>query len=460
MGEIRCLFRDLFLAVSYCQNLGIAHRDLKFENCLIVRDGKNRRHGKVIDFGLSAIRKENDELGKWLNEQLGTCCFVAPEVIDKSVPYGVKCDLWSIGVMVYMTLTDEHPCVLDHDIIQTHIFFKEVMRNKVRKEPLEEANVSPSARDLVFKLLDKNPLTRLRAPDALALPWLKVNKDKRPTPFANIVPLPSKKSTGPMSKVVAIRLSSFVDRSCFERAVLTLVAHHTPCHEVEQFRAQFVALDKDSSGHLTKDEVGDALKMCGIVLEPEDLEELFDALDTNRTGTITYTEWLAATLDPSMLAAEGVMDQIYKFFDIDGNGEVCKTELTHVLGNEKAAEEVLERSDKNDDEFLTEAEFKALLTELVYEMTRHDKEQQSITPTSPGETFWQLANSTMSPTGLAKAMANSKMTPDRLARTLAKVGSSMKNRRPSTQTTASLASSNVTHAMTSMTNASQKTKAR
>lgn len=75
---------------------------------------RGKTHGRlrlgraeVIDFGLAAIRREQRE-EYWLQGRCGSWLFMAPEVIAGS-KYGTACDIWSLGVMLYMLLTREHP---------------------------------------------------------------------------------------------------------------------------------------------------------------------------------------------------------------------------------------------------------------------------------------------------------------------------------------------------------------
>merc|ERR1712159_251659 len=113
------------MAVSYCHNQGVAHRDLKFQNCLIQKyDCQKRRMCKIIDFGLSAIMRVGDQRGKWCREQLGTSCFIAPEVLEKPHPnYGRKYDCWAMGVIIYIVLTEEHPVAAMATEMSTNAFF-------------------------------------------------------------------------------------------------------------------------------------------------------------------------------------------------------------------------------------------------------------------------------------------------------------------------------------------------
>lgn len=175
LEELRQLFRDVMMGVAYCHGLGIAHRDLKFQNCLLTA-GVRRRVAKVIDFGLSAIRLEGEEDEAWLSETLGTRLFVAPEVIKK-MRYGVKCDLWALGVMLYILLTNQHPFSEDVRRVPTKQLLRDVCEANVRLEPLQAVTVDPAARALARKLLVQDPARRIDATSALQEGWLQASPE-------------------------------------------------------------------------------------------------------------------------------------------------------------------------------------------------------------------------------------------------------------------------------------------
>jgi calcium-dependent protein kinase len=79
----------------------INNSDLKPENILI--DSKNLSSIKVIDFGTS--QKFDPE--KKMNQTYGTAYYIAPEVI--STNYNEKCDIWSMGVILYILLSGKPP---------------------------------------------------------------------------------------------------------------------------------------------------------------------------------------------------------------------------------------------------------------------------------------------------------------------------------------------------------------
>ena len=96
------LMKQVLSCINYCHKNHIVHRDLKPENVLLEQN-KEFDQIKIIDFGTSLIFDEN----KKLDEKLGTPYYIAPEVLAKN--YGPKCDIWSCGVITYITLSGIPP---------------------------------------------------------------------------------------------------------------------------------------------------------------------------------------------------------------------------------------------------------------------------------------------------------------------------------------------------------------
>lgn len=81
---------------------GVMHRDLKLENFMLREPGDHSQL-MAIDFGLSTFF----EPGQRFTEIVGSAYYVAPEVLKKD--YSHECDVWSMGVILYMLLCGTPP---------------------------------------------------------------------------------------------------------------------------------------------------------------------------------------------------------------------------------------------------------------------------------------------------------------------------------------------------------------
>jgi calcium-dependent protein kinase len=158
---------EMLSAVSFLHLRSICHRDLKLENW-VLESGKDVWSSlKLIDFGLSTHYTP----GQRLSRVVGSSYYVAPEVLKKS--YTESCDLWSLGVIVYMLLSGAPPFYGKNDeaikasIVQgEYTFPHELFRD-----------VSDEAMAFVSTLLSYNIEYRYTADQALTHPWLAANCD-------------------------------------------------------------------------------------------------------------------------------------------------------------------------------------------------------------------------------------------------------------------------------------------
>ena len=92
----------LLSAIVYCHKYNIVHRDLKPEN-LLYESSKKDANLKVIDWGTSKIADPNEVM----KQKFGTPYYIAPEVLEGN--YTEKCDIWSLGVILYIMLCGYPP---------------------------------------------------------------------------------------------------------------------------------------------------------------------------------------------------------------------------------------------------------------------------------------------------------------------------------------------------------------
>ena len=90
------------------KNNNILHRDLKLENILIKYNDKEHKIFtiKLADYGSS---KKSDSLSKiYFSSHVGTLYYMAPEIL-KGEKYNYKCDLWSLGIIIYKLFFGKSP---------------------------------------------------------------------------------------------------------------------------------------------------------------------------------------------------------------------------------------------------------------------------------------------------------------------------------------------------------------
>lgn len=135
----------VLMALEYLHERCIVYRDLKPENLLIDPDG----YLKVVDFGFA----------KMVDDRTYTLCgtteYLAPElVLGKGHNRGV--DYWALGILIYEMVVGHSPFAGSSQTDQMQI-----CRNIVKEKVEFPAGVSSSCRDIILKLLQRDPTKRL-----------------------------------------------------------------------------------------------------------------------------------------------------------------------------------------------------------------------------------------------------------------------------------------------------------
>lgn len=156
----RKYFQQLINAVDFCHSRGVYHRDLKPEN-LLLDDDENL---KISDFGLSALVESKHQDGL-LHTTCGTPAYVAPEVINRKGYDGVKADIWSCGVVLFVLLAGYLP-FQDSNLME--------MYRKIGKAEFKCPSwFPPEARRLLSRMLDPNPSTRISLAKIRGSSWFR-----------------------------------------------------------------------------------------------------------------------------------------------------------------------------------------------------------------------------------------------------------------------------------------------
>ncbi|ELK06120.1 MAP kinase-interacting serine/threonine-protein kinase 1 [Pteropus alecto] len=116
--EASRVVRDVAFALDFLHTKGIAHRDLKPEN-ILCESPEKVSPVKICDFDLGSGVKLNNSCTPITTPELTTPCgsaeYMAPEVVEvfteEATFYDKRCDLWSLGVVLYIMLSGYPPFV-------------------------------------------------------------------------------------------------------------------------------------------------------------------------------------------------------------------------------------------------------------------------------------------------------------------------------------------------------------
>ncbi|XP_051557764.1 MAP kinase-interacting serine/threonine-protein kinase 2-like [Myxocyprinus asiaticus] len=189
--EASIVVQDIASALDFLHNKGMAHRDLKPENILCEHSDRISPV-KICDFDLGSGIKLNSDSSPISTPELLTPCgsaeYMAPEVVEafneEASIYDKRCDLWSLGVILYIMLSGYPPfvghCGTDcgwdwGEPCQAcqSMLFESIQEGKYEFPEKDWAHISPAAKDLISKLLVRDAKDRLSAAQVLWHPWVK-----------------------------------------------------------------------------------------------------------------------------------------------------------------------------------------------------------------------------------------------------------------------------------------------
>ncbi|CAJ1411079.1 unnamed protein product [Effrenium voratum] len=318
--------KQMLHAVNYLHAHHIVHRDLKLENFLYESSEKSSLL-KLIDFGLSFTL---DGAEMTMKATVGTLLYCSPEVVSAK-EYTSKCDLWSLGVIVFMLLSGRPPFLMSQG--QDRLS-KNICRGKIEWDRLD---ASLDASDFVQKLLAVNPEKRLDAPSALEHPWLtkKVAQDKPQ-----------------LGRDVLISLKQYTEQSKIQRVLLQLLAQELGPEDVKEMRELFLKIDSDERGTIRLCDLKAAMQrrasqdnrgmfqqrrctspnLSPTNLSEKQVEKLFSVLDANGDQEVHYSDFLAATVSMRGQLRRESLRKIFNRIDSNRNGAISKEEVQRIVG--------------------------------------------------------------------------------------------------------------------------------
>ncbi|CAN4089675.1 unnamed protein product [Withania somnifera] len=332
------LSRVIVSVVEACHSMGVMHRDLKPENFLFINQDEDSPL-KTIDFGLSVFFKPDSEI---FTNVVGSPYYVTPEVLQKH--YGQECDIWSAGVIIYILLSGVPPSGKVRSQTEQGIF-EQVLRGELDFVSEPWPSISESAKDLVRKMLVRDPKKRLTAHEVLCHPWVRVGGVAPDKPLDSAV-LSRLNQFSAMNKLkrIAVRVSY-----CFESL---------STEEIAGLKEMFKMIDTDNSGNITLEELKKGLERVGANLKDSEISSLMQAADIDNSGTIDYGEFIAAMLHLNKIQKEDHIGYITK----DDLQQACeKFGMSNI-----PIEELMREVDQDNDGRIDYNEFGAMMQDTGF----------------------------------------------------------------------------------------------
>eukprot|EP01083_Nonionella_stella_P218038 782230_1 len=338
------VIKQLLSALRYMHDdNGIVHCDLKPDNILFLTKDENSPL-KVIDFGMSKVLPRL----QYLTNLCGTPYYTAPEII-KNRKYNHACDMWSVGVILYVMIYGYPPFYVDpqqYGENERKAIYEKIMSGfqaKVRDTSVygygpwfpDHIKTTNEVKDLISKLLQRQVRKRYTAKEALTHPWI-VNR--------------ANNDDTDLNKHIVSRLVGF-NNVCQFKLVITKIFRNQfykmrpeHFHQLEQL---FIQFDTNNDGILSFSEFEQAIKSIkDINIDNKHLETIYKQLtasqhlwhhnDPNKNNQqapigIQFSDLLNALVYDYLIACDERLYDAFRKLDDDNDGKITTKELKQKL---------------------------------------------------------------------------------------------------------------------------------
>ncbi|CAN7010655.1 unnamed protein product [Brassica oleracea var. botrytis] len=308
------ILKSIVNALQTCHSMGVIHRDAltSYKNFLFSSEDENTML-KAIGFGSSVYIKQGEP-------GFESKYYLAPEVLQGK-SYGKEIDIWSAGVILYLLLSGKHPFETE----------SEIRRGSLDLESKPWPCVSENAKDLVKKMLTKDPNSRISASNVLEHSWIKIQAPYKP-----------------IDNVLVLRMKRFGAMNKLKKLALYVIVEGLEDELIKDDKDRvFKKMDTDGSGSITYGELRNGLNAprSHPNLSLSEAKQLMEAADVDGNGRMDLYEYISATTETSVLVTDENLHKAFQYFDKDGSGYITKNNLKHVVGDEANAKDIISEVD-------------------------------------------------------------------------------------------------------------------
>mmetsp|Transcript_31770 Transcript_31770/g.62436 ORF Transcript_31770/g.62436 Transcript_31770/m.62436 type:complete len:521 (+) Transcript_31770:57-1619(+) len=359
-------------ALVFLHGLPMIHHDVKPANILVIdQQCSDAPRVPVVvlgDFGTarlsqSTARVEHSAHAGQEVGVLGTPEYCGPEVFQGQS--GDRTDVYALGVTLFELLSGEKPFEQYFDMWGEEDANTEASRFHQMADVSYEADwsylrgCSEEARALIQRMMAKPYEQRPSAADCAKESWFAGEKAA---------------DAGTASKDAQLRVKRLQQRArlcVVGKAILNMVAAQLSGEALQRERELFQKLDLDGSGQISADELLQAFRSKGW--DSNRAEAALKLFDLDKSGSLSFNEWMAATMDLESRDGRGLLLHVKELFaqlDQDGNGQIELGEIRKRLCvgddvQEEALQKFFAEVDTNGDGTISLAELERFWTRSV-----------------------------------------------------------------------------------------------
>lgn len=328
------VFCQTLEAIGYCHAKGVMHKDLKFDNIMLKQpvtadSCMEEIHAVVIDVGLAELFGSQHGRSHRSNQAAGSLVTMAPEVLRGDFSY--KCDIWSLGCLLYATFNSVPEYAEDEDGSRVLFTYPFTPGTPSKSDPMGAnalykaqcagpaldkiaATCSLPARECIKAMLCVSEKGRPSAAECVRLPWL---LDTDTTRLVNL------------SNEQVRSLTKHRETKTYWRAMTSTAAAYLPAAKIAHLSELFRTVDVDSNGTVEKEELCRMLVSQGV--PEETAQAAANHADFDHSGVIEWSEFVAAVLPASQELFATALLTAFSHFDRDHDGALDVEEVENLL---------------------------------------------------------------------------------------------------------------------------------
>ena len=287
----------------------------------------SKREVKVIDFGEALFMPQKK---RYIDDISGTINYLSPELIRGQMIK--ELDEWACGVLMYYLLAGHPPF---DGKTEDEIF--DAIQNQPLDLNIEELkNVSNECKDLISKLLERDVNKRIKAKNALEHSFFK-SGIKMKKIIGGMENKQTEKVLNTWIRLQKTHKQSNKNVGVFKKAVIAYMAFNfIEKEEEKKMKNLFHKLaDGNNKFLITKENFSKTIREVTNNYSEEEINDLFNKLDENKSGIIEYEELVRGFSDREKLLNEKNMKEAFNFFDKDKNGYINWEEISNIVFQNK-----------------------------------------------------------------------------------------------------------------------------